>query len=115
MFRTTLVRAARAHKPSITFPNRRAQQETHEPHPHPDAPPEIAKDFDNFRKTFESGPHFNPDKVVKPDVSSGEQDAISGASSVFDLPPRFWDTPSMRYSPVEMEAINSGGAALMDA
>lgn len=48
---------------------------------------------------------------MKPDVSSGEQDAISGASSVFDLPPRFWDTPSMRYSPVEMEAINVRGMA----
>lgn len=83
--------------------------EPHEPHPHPDAPPEIAKDFDNFRKTFETGPHFNPDKVVKPDVSSGEQDAISGSSSVFDLPSRFWDTPSMRYSPMEMEAINVRG------
>lgn len=37
--------------------------EPHELQPHPAAPSEIADQFSSFKKTLESGPHFDPNKL----------------------------------------------------
>lgn len=114
MIRTTLVRASHAYKPMMRFPDRKAPKgrcarltaESHEPKPHPDAPKEVADNFDHYKKLHDSGPHFNPEKLEQ----SGAVDLgpVSGdeKSTVFDLPPRFWNTPSLRWSPMEVDAIN---------
>ena len=86
----------------------------HDPQPHPSAPEEVAKNFDNFRKIFETGPHFDPAKLKPFSLESSAPKAGGSASSsakadavdtLFDLPPRFWNTPSMRMSPAEMDAV----------
>ncbi|WFD03174.1 t-SNARE affecting a late Golgi compartment protein 2 [Malassezia obtusa] len=110
MIRTTLVRASHAYKPMMRFPDRKAPKESHEPKPHPDAPKEVADNFDHYKKLHDSGPHFNPEKLEQ----SGAVDLgpVSGdeKSTVFDLPPRFWNTPSLRWSPMEVDAINGGSS-----
>ena len=78
--------------------------ESHEPKPHPDAPKDIAENFDHYKKLHDTGPHFNPDKLEQQNASQGESQASEEASNLFDLPPRFWNTPSLRWSPAEMEA-----------
>lgn len=96
----------------------RSQQLTplapHDPQPHPSAPEEVAKNFDNFRKILETGPHFDPAKLKPFSLESSQPKAGGSASSsakadavdtLFDLPPRFWNTPSMRMSPAEMDAV----------
>lgn len=123
MLRPTLIRAAHVHKPLIRFPDRRAPKTPHDPQPHPSAPEEVAKNFDNFRKILETGPHFDPAKLKPFSLESSQPKAGGSASSsakadavdtLFDLPPRFWNTPSMRMSPAEMDAVQSGGASLFD-
>ncbi|EDP43319.1 hypothetical protein MGL_2329 [Malassezia globosa CBS 7966] len=119
MLRPSLVRAARAHKPMIKFPDRRAPKPEHKPQPHPDAPEDIANNFEQFRQVLESGPHYDPSKL-KPfsldsgKSASGQTGSRDAVTTVFDLPRRFWDTPALRMSPAEMDAIQSGGASMMD-
>lgn len=84
--------------------------ESHAPRPHPDAPQEIVENFDHYKKLHDSGPHFDPEKLVKhgaaEGVAQGEPVAADETSTIYDLPSRFWDTPALRWSPAEMEAIN---------
>ena len=59
---------------------------------------------------LESGPHYDPSKL-KPfsldsgKSASGQTDSRDAVTTVFDLPRRFWDTPALRMSPAEMDAI----------
>lgn len=76
----------------------------HEPGPHPEAPAEVAESFSQFRETHNSGPHFHPEKAGS--SSGGAGGAPSGvANDIRELPPRFWDTLSLRIDEAEMEAI----------
>lgn len=119
MLRPTLVRLAHTYKPMMRFPDRKAPKESHAPRPHPDAPQEIVENFDHYKKLHDSGPHFDPEKLVKhggaEGAAQGEPVAADETSTIYDLPSRFWDTPSLRWSPAEMEAINSGGSSMLDA
>lgn len=86
--------------------------EPHEPHPHPDAPKDVAENFDSFRKTFLSGPHFQPDKIQRVDAAAGTEQtgkhACEDADALDDVPERFWNTPALQWSPSEMEAVMVG-------
>ncbi|KAL9940840.1 hypothetical protein V8E36_000328 [Tilletia maclaganii] len=118
--------AQQAYKPSIRFPDRRAASKSsssssdaaaaHEPHPHPAAPPEIAKDFTHFQEVFSSGPHFHPEKLLQQQAASEETGGKAAAPAVaedpHDLPPRYWRTPSLAYEEDELEAVMTGGASL---
>ncbi|SHO78610.1 Uncharacterized protein MSYG_2957 [Malassezia sympodialis ATCC 42132] len=123
MLRATLVRGARARSPMISFPDRKAPKPSHEPQPHPDAPADIQKDFARFREVLESGPHFDASKLKPFSLSDFAPKAPSKSSSsiskdavdqVFDLPARYWNTPSLRLSEAEMDAVQSGGASMLD-
>lgn len=113
MIRTTLARAAGVRTPMMRFPDRRAPKgkcsclytERHEPHPHPDAPAEVAENFAHFKKMFDTGPHFDAAKLEELKVSNQTQASSAEVNSVYDLPPRFWNTPSLRWSPEEMSAV----------
>ncbi|CAO1630295.1 unnamed protein product [Sympodiomycopsis kandeliae] len=146
----TLVRRAAGRQPMIKFPDRsKAVSESHQAHPHPAAPSEIANQFSDFKKTLESGPHFDPNKLqdfkllaaetatpvgamsAHGPVQTGALDpskvnssaTSSGSSSsptrgdvaedLHDLPSRFWKTPTLVLEEVEMDAIMSGGATLV--
>ncbi|WFD35296.1 t-SNARE affecting a late Golgi compartment protein 2 [Malassezia cuniculi] len=112
MLRPTLVRAARAHTPLIRFPDRRAPvgeyalTEPHVPKPHPEAPADIAKDFERFRSVLESGPHFNPDKITE----SAASGIASIAEDLHELPRHFWSTPALQWSEEELEAVMRAAA-----
>ncbi|WFD27357.1 hypothetical protein MNAN1_002353 [Malassezia nana] len=114
MLRATLVRGARERAPMIRFPDRKAPKPKHEPHPHPDAPEAIQKDFARFREVLESGPHFDASKLKPFSLKDFEPKSPSKSSSgsakdavehLFDLPERYWNTPSLRFSEKEMDAI----------
>ncbi|WFD20115.1 t-SNARE affecting a late Golgi compartment protein 2 [Malassezia caprae] len=116
MLRASLVRSARVRTPMIRFPDRKSPKPKHEPKPHPDAPADIQNDFARFREVLESGPHFDASKL-KPfslnDFAPKAPAKSSGGSSenavdqIFDLPARYWNTPSLRFSEAEMDAIQS--------
>ncbi|PWN43465.1 hypothetical protein IE81DRAFT_322321 [Ceraceosorus guamensis] len=139
MLRATSSRLARAtprvaaqhYKPSISFPDRKAPKDKHEPHAHPAAPTDISSNFSHFQEVFSSGPHFNPDKIQ--DISSlaenprAEGEGVAGSQGkaaklaegtvedLHKLPKRFWDTPSLRWNEDELEAIMTGGASTSKA
>ncbi|KAN0062341.1 hypothetical protein ACQY0O_005223 [Thecaphora frezii] len=130
MFRT-LVRRAHVHKPGFRFPNRKAPREAHVPHPHPAAPANIVSNFDKFQQTYESGPHFDPSKLLHAPSSSSFSAAPSRSSSSSSgllanvsmsgrevaedthlLPERFWRTPALVLGEEEMESVMLGGAPI---
>lgn len=85
---------------------------SHSVEPHPSAPAEIVKDFARFQEVRESGPHFDPAKLKpfslhdeKPKASGSSGASKNAVDSLFDLPPRFWNTPAMRMSSAEMDAV----------
>ncbi|KAE8271536.1 hypothetical protein A4X09_0g794 [Tilletia walkeri] len=107
--------AQQAYKPSIRFPDRSQSSKQHtEPHPHPAAPPEIAKDFSHFQEVFASGPHFHPEKLQS--ASEGKEEPAAApapvAEDLHELPARFWKTRSLVIEEDEMEAIMTGGASV---
>ncbi|KAE8257752.1 hypothetical protein A4X13_0g2144 [Tilletia indica] len=112
--------AQQAYKPSIRFPDRSQSSKQHtEPHPHPAAPPEIAKDFSHFQEVFASGPHFHPEKLQSASSGGeGEEPAAAAAEAapvaedLHELPARFWKTRSLVIEEDEMEAIMTGGASV---
>lgn len=64
----------------------------------------MAENFSQFRETLNSGPHFHPEKAGS--SSGGAGGAPAGvADDIRELPPRFWDTLSLRFDEAEMEAI----------
>lgn len=70
----------------------------------------MADSFDHFRKVFETGPHFDPSKRAP--AAPGIVDDLH------QLPRQFWDTPALRWSNEELEAVmvrsaadKSGGAS----
>ena len=98
----------------------------HSPHPHPAAPSDIRDAFSSFQEKLASGPHF--DKAALQPVEalakggqvggtggaapSGNEPGTGGAAAasnavedVFDLPERFWNTPSLRWEEKEMDAV----------
>ncbi|WFD31752.1 hypothetical protein MSPP1_002791 [Malassezia sp. CBS 17886] len=107
MFQTTLVRAAGARTPLIRFPDRRAPREPHAPHAHPAAPPEVVATYEQFQDFRASGPHFDPEKLQP---SGGTGAAAGAVADLHELPERFWNTRSLRWSAEEMDAVMSGGA-----
>jgi small subunit ribosomal protein YMR-31 len=87
--------------------------EHEEPHPHPEAPKEVAKEFKHFQEVFNSGPHFYPEKLASNKSSSSPSSSPSSSESaadvaedLHDLPRRFWQTASLTIGEREMEAIN---------
>lgn len=81
--------------------------EPHQAGPHPSAPQDIADDFPRLRKLFESGPHFDASKL-KPIVTSSSTTPSASPDAVDDLhelPRRFWDTPVIRWSEPELDAV----------
>ncbi|WFD23760.1 t-SNARE affecting a late Golgi compartment protein 2 [Malassezia equina] len=114
MLRATLALGASVRTPMIRFPDRKAPKPKHEPKPHPDAPADIQNDFSRFREVLESGPHFDASKLKpfslsdfepKPAAKSSSGGAKEAVDQIFDLPARYWNTPSLRFSEAEMDAI----------
>lgn len=67
---------------------------------------------------LESGPHFDASKLKPFSLSDFAPKAPSKSSSsiskdavdqVFDLPARYWNTPSLRLSEAEMDAVQVCG------
>lgn len=96
----------------------RVTADEHVPHPHPAAPPKVVESFSHFQEVFESGPHFNPEKLKAASSPSSETQSSSGsgliqvdmtgrevAEDVHLLPERFWKTPALMFSDEEMEAV----------
>ncbi|CAD6888806.1 unnamed protein product [Tilletia controversa] len=109
--------AQQVYKPSMRFPDRSQPKDasaSHEPHAHPAAPPEIAKDFNHFKEVYSSGPHFHPEKLQQA-ASTAEEEEMAApppvAEDLHELPPRFWRTSSLVMEEDEMEAIMTGGAS----
>lgn len=67
---------------------------------------------------LESGPHFDASKLKPFSLSDFAPKAPSKSSSgsskdavdqIYDLPARYWNTPSLRFSEAEMDAIQVSG------
>jgi small subunit ribosomal protein YMR-31 len=86
----------------------------HSPHPHPAAPSDIRDAFSSFQEKLASGPHFDKAALqpVEALAKGGQVGGTGGAAAasnavedVFDLPERFWNTPSLRWEEKEMDAV----------
>nr|CDI56721.1 conserved hypothetical protein [Melanopsichium pennsylvanicum 4] len=101
--------------------------EAHKPHPHPEAPPQIAQQFDHFQKVFSSGPHFHPEKLNQTSSSYSSSSSLSSqqgsgllgnvdmkgreaAEDTHLLPDRFWRTSALQWDEAELDAVMTGGA-----
>ncbi|KAJ9116605.1 hypothetical protein QFC20_000538 [Naganishia adeliensis] len=122
---TTLLRATHVRQPMIHFLGKRSNIEKapHAPKPHPQAPKDIAENFQSFLSKLQSSSHgasspsSNPKNQslsssaagkVESSSSSGKKAAPVDFEVFYEAPSRLWKTKPLEE--FEIEAIMSGGA-----